>query len=157
MRDRLGVNLRLDSYLPLAAGMLIPFALLIPALSTADVNSSWSPLRWKPLVWFGEISLSFYVSHLLVQEELFTRLWSWGMKASLLPAPLPVLSWWVAVLSFVAQFALAVLVAWLLYRLVELPLVRKLRPKDVPRLPVTSTESSAPPAHLAGTARLAEK
>ncbi|MBQ0825035.1 acyltransferase family protein [Streptomyces tagetis] len=130
-------------HLPLAATMVVPFALLIAALAGADLRSGWSPLRWKPLVWFGEISLSFYVSHLLVQEELFTRLWNAGQSAGLLPAPLPVLSWWVGLLSFVAQFCLALGVAWLLYRLVELPLVRRLRPKDVPALPLTAPPPAA--------------
>ncbi|MEU4209193.1 acyltransferase [Streptomyces sp. NPDC026206] len=147
-----GVNLRLGSYLPLAAGMVIPFALLIAALSRADIGATWSPLRWKPLVWFGELSLSFYVTHLLVQEELFSRLWNVGMDAGLLPAPLPVLSWWVAVLSFVAQFVLATTAAWLLYRLVELPMLRKLRPKGVSPLPVAQSESPALPAGEARTA-----
>ncbi|MET9297419.1 acyltransferase, partial [Streptomyces sp. NPDC003077] len=136
-------TLRAGGYLPLGATMVVPFALLIAALSTADLRSGWSPLRWKPLVWFGEISLSFYVSHLLVQEELFSRLWSAGQKAGLLPAPLPVLSWWVGLLSLVAQFLLALVVAWLLYRLVELPLVRRLRPKDVPKLPLTAVAPGA--------------
>ncbi|GGX79819.1 acyltransferase [Streptomyces minutiscleroticus] len=144
-------TLEADGYLPLAATMVVPFALLIAALSTADLNSGWSPLRVKPLVWFGEISLSFYVSHLLVQEELFARLWNAGQSAGLLPAPLPVLSWWVGILSFTAQFLLALAVAWLLYRLVELPMVRRLRPKDVPPLPLTAAAqpTAVPPARKA--------
>jgi peptidoglycan/LPS O-acetylase OafA/YrhL len=139
-----GVNLYLPSYLQLGAGMVVPFALLIAALSCADVNQSWSPLRWGPLVWFGELSLSFYLTHLLVQEELFSRLWNAGVEADLLPVPLPVLSWWVGLLSFAAQFLLALAAAWLLYRLVERPMVRLLRPRDVPSLPITAASHRAP-------------
>ncbi|WP_405016263.1 acyltransferase [Kitasatospora sp. NBC_00070] len=139
-----GVNLYLPGYLQLGAGMVVPFALLIAALSRADVANSWSPLRWRPLVWFGELSLSFYLTHLLVQEELFSRLWNAGVEADLLPVPLPVLSWWVGLLSFAAQFVLALTAAWLLYRLVERPMVRLLRPRDVPPLPITTASHDAP-------------
>ncbi|WP_395297498.1 acyltransferase family protein [Kitasatospora hibisci] len=139
-----GVNLHLPSYLSLGAGMVIPFALLIAALSTADITGGWSPLRWRPLVWFGEISLSFYLTHLLVQEELFSRLWQFGVDRDWLPVPLPVLSWWVGLLSFAAQFLIALAAAWLLYRLVERPMVRLLRPRGVPPLPITTAAFGAP-------------
>ncbi|MEV6210114.1 acyltransferase [Kitasatospora sp. NPDC051914] len=152
-----GVNLHLPSYLPLGAGMVIPFALLIAALSRADITGGWSPLRRRPLVWLGEISLSFYLTHLLVQEQLFSRLWTAGVDADLLPVPLPVLSWWVGLLSFTAQFLLALAAAWLIHRLVERPMVRLLRPRDVPPLPITTAPGRTPQPHPAEATHLVEK
>ncbi|MCK2221106.1 acyltransferase [Actinomadura sp. ATCC 31491] len=122
------LNNLLPGYLHVIAGMLIPWTLLVPALATADLSAARSPLRWGPLVWLGELSFSFYASHLIVQEQIVGRIGEWLHGLGWVPAAGP-WHWYQWVPFMLLDFAIALPVAWMLFRLVELPAQRLLRPR----------------------------
>jgi peptidoglycan/LPS O-acetylase OafA/YrhL len=134
------INNNLPGYLHFQAGMLVPVILLLGALAKADAGGGWSPLRWGPLVWFGEVSFSFYASHLIVQEQIVIRIGIWMYHQGWVPDNTVVWHWYQALPFMALDFVIAVLVAWLLYRLVELPMQRLLRPRRKP------AAVAAPPA-----------
>lgn len=90
---------------------------LIAAAAQADLSGAWSPWRWRPLVFLGEISFAFYLVHVELIQNIM-RAWrpnGWhGATAMLVVA---------------ALLACAIGLAYLLYRLVEMPCMRLLRPK----------------------------
>lgn len=91
--------------------------LLIAAAAQADIAGAWSPWRWRPLVFLGEVSFAFYLVHVALIQNIM-RAWhpkGWSGAESALVIP--------------GLLALAILLAYLLYRFVELPCMRLLRPK----------------------------
>ncbi|HEX4787806.1 MAG TPA: acyltransferase [Actinospica sp.] len=111
----------------------IACCLLIAAAAQADIAGAWSPWRWRPLVFLGEVSFAFYLVHVTMIQDVM-RLWrprGWpGAEDALV---IPVL------------LAFAILLAYLLYRFVEMPCMRLLRPKRK-----TSVTAAAAPATAAG-------
>ncbi|MEU8183540.1 acyltransferase [Micromonospora sp. NPDC049044] len=123
------VTLLLPERVQRVGALLIPVAILLAALATADAKGGRSVLHARPIVWFGEISYSFYLTHLLVflplgpvVTDLLVAAGVIGSSAEQPPLP-------VELATIVCLFALCTTVAWLLYRFVELPAARLLRPK----------------------------
>ena len=98
-------------------GFDLACCLLIAAAAQADLSGAWSPWRWRPLVFLGEVSFAFYLVHVeLIQNVM--RAWrphGWHGVTSLLVIP--------------CLLAGAIGLAFLLYRFVEMPCMRLLRPK----------------------------
>lgn len=99
-------------FLPVAAP-LIPFVLLIGAIASVDIDGRKSFLRHPRMVFLGEISYAFYVSHFLVIWILH-RLLGNGTWDAFQAIGFAILCW-IASLFF----------AWLLYRGVESPMMRR--------------------------------
>jgi len=113
------------------AGTVVPFALLIPAVATADLRGGRSVLRAPAMVWLGEVSFAFYLVHLftirITGEILPQRSWSLGVQ----------------VLLLVAMGAVTLLASWALWRVVEQPMMRVLAGR---RTPPARTPDARPPA-----------
>jgi peptidoglycan/LPS O-acetylase OafA/YrhL len=91
--------------------------LLIAAAARADLTGAWSPWRWRPLVFLGEVSFAFYLVHVELIQNIM-RAWrpeGWHPMTALVVIP--------------ALLAVAIGLAYLLYRFVEMPFMRRLRPK----------------------------
>lgn len=105
------------SYVPHLYGQravcVIPAVLLIAAGALADHEGRRSLFRHRAMVWLGEISFAFYLLHYVVlastRELLGTELYSTPVGVAIL----------------VAEAAVTVLASWLLYTLVEVPIVRR--------------------------------
>jgi len=95
------------------AWMAGPFALLVAAAATSDLRGTRSILRAPALVWLGEVSFAFY----LVHQPLI------GLVERVSGHEAPTLH---AVAAMLGALALAVGVAWALYRFVERPMARRL-------------------------------
>jgi peptidoglycan/LPS O-acetylase OafA/YrhL len=106
-----------------AAVTVVPVAALITAAATADTSGTRSPLRTRPMVWLGEISYAFFMTHFLVLH--YGRLWLFGEGTWTIPGAIGVAA---------TLLAATVLVSWALYRLVERPLSRRL---GTTRQPIT--------------------
>jgi peptidoglycan/LPS O-acetylase OafA/YrhL len=103
---------------------VVPVALLIPAVATADLNGAWSPLRGRTMVWLGQISYAFFLLHGRIMEGL--RGWLGGAPWSTHMA--------IAVTVFVLVVTVAA--AGLLHTCVEQPVRRRFgkpRPDRVAR------------------------
>ncbi|GAA1295784.1 acyltransferase [Planotetraspora silvatica] len=96
------------------AWMTGPLVLLIAAVASADAVGRRSWLKAPALIWLGEVSFAFYLvhqpvirfgAHLLVGEH----------------SPLPML-----IAAAFAMLGVSLILAWLLHRLVERPLERRL-------------------------------
>ncbi|MDF9816962.1 acyltransferase [Streptomyces sp. SPB162] len=99
---------------------VVPLALLIPALATADLagrRTLWSTRR---AVWLGEVSFAFYMTH-----QLVIRFVSKALHVPATSAP----DWGAAQVIAVQLGMLAgsLCAAWLLWRIVERPLHELLR------------------------------
>ena len=99
-------------------------------------------LRWRPLVWLGEISYGIYLYHLIVLA-LLSR---WGLIA------------WERhvhpyVLWTVFAFAGSVLLAALSWRLIERPLSRAARRASAPRASAPAAPNPSPALHESRTPR----
>ncbi|MBS2548269.1 acyltransferase [Catenulispora sp. NL8] len=107
-----------------SADLPLAFALFIAGAAQADITGAWSPWRWRPLVWLGEISFAFYMVHVAFIENTLRWLHrdnghGWGAGKGLL-----------VVVFFLG---VSIFLAWLLYRFVETPMMRILGPRRIPR------------------------
>lgn len=99
------------------AWMVGPLALLVAALAAADVRGGRGLLRRRSLIRLGELSFGFYLVHQPV-IRLGTRFFGGDLHTA-------------AVVAVAAGMLLAsVGLAWLLFRFVERPMERRLRPTD---------------------------
>jgi peptidoglycan/LPS O-acetylase OafA/YrhL len=117
----------------LTATVVVPIALLIPAIAARDIAGKASVLRSRPLIFLGEISFASYLVHFLVlsfaHEPLgATRSWA---------AP-------VAIALVAVLFGITTLLSWGLHRLVEVPAMRRWS-RAVPAAPAAPV-TPAPPA-----------
>ncbi|WP_110944179.1 acyltransferase family protein [Streptomyces niger] len=92
-----------------------PLGLLIAKAAAADIEAGRSPFRGRVMIWLGEVSFAFYMVHYLVLH--FTLKALGDRVAWTLPEGLAV-----AAVLMVATLG----VAYLLYRYVEMPVMRRL-------------------------------
>ncbi|MEV7966767.1 acyltransferase [Sphaerisporangium sp. NPDC088356] len=108
------------------AGTAVPLALLLAAAARSDLRGSRTVFASPAFIWLGEISFAFYLVH-----QPVIRLGT-GLIGKDQPAP-------VLAATFAGTLGVAVLAAWVLYRLVERPMERRLsrpsRPKTGPSHP----------------------
>ncbi|UQX90198.1 acyltransferase [Jatrophihabitans telluris] len=103
---------------------LIPFTLLICAAAWSDVVGRAGLMARSWAVRLGEWSFAFYLVHQLVLRIVQ---WAWGH----LPDRMSATDWRLAQIAI--DLALAVLASGALYRFVEVPFERRLRPRRQPR------------------------
>lgn len=124
----LAVGYAISLYVPVlfvfAAATVVPLALLIAAGAAADIRGTRSPLRGRVMVRLGEISFAFYLWHHMVLTRVAgafgTDDWSTAAATA------------VVALSLLVTLVLA----WLLHRLVEEPVMRRFgRPAGKERTP----------------------
>ncbi|MCR3751272.1 Peptidoglycan/LPS O-acetylase OafA/YrhL, contains acyltransferase and SGNH-hydrolase domains [Lentzea californiensis] len=120
----------LPASFPYVAGTVVPLALLIPAAAVADLTGRSSPWRSKWMVWLGTVSFAFYMVHQIVirVSEKFLDVHAFPLAAAL------------------GMFVVSMLVAWLLYRLVEVPAERLVKGAPRPALVTPASARTAPPA-----------
>ncbi|PZM96225.1 MAG: acyltransferase [Actinobacteria bacterium] len=131
------VNMYLPGYLQRAAGMFVPFLLLITALARADIKRSWSPMRGRAWQFLGEVSFALYAIQLLILIATGMHLRQWLWQAGVIDSPTAGVSWWLNVGFFFGYLVVCVLAAWFLYRTVERPMMRILGPKRPARPQLT--------------------
>lgn len=129
----LGVAYVLQVALPdswgLVAPVVLPLGLVVAAGAVADVTGQRSIFATRTMVWLGEISFAFYLVHILVFEYgpigLVTHPGAEHARGTL-----------VSIGLIAVTFALSLLFGWLLYTLVEQPMMRRFsRPKKKPVAP----------------------
>ncbi|MEV4478328.1 acyltransferase family protein [Micromonospora coxensis] len=105
-----------------AAILSAAYVLVIAAAADADVRGRRSPWRHPRMVWLGEVSFAFYLVHVLVMVTVLRA-------AGHLGVGLP--GWWgpLAVLGFLA---VNLVLAGLMHRWVETPMMRRLAPRRRP-------------------------
>jgi len=99
----------------LVAVTILPIALIIPAAATKDAAGRTNVVGGRPMVWLGEVSFALYMVHISViaygHELIGGRERTWSPAAGF---------------AIMAGFCLvALLLAWLLYRAVEMPAMRR--------------------------------
>lgn len=102
------------------AATVIPLAMLVPALATADIRGCASLWSRRRAVWLGELSFAFYLVHQLVIRYTL----------KVLPKALGEPSAWSTARSVgaaVAMAAMSLLAAWALYSVIERPFNGRLR------------------------------
>jgi peptidoglycan/LPS O-acetylase OafA/YrhL len=102
--------------------LAVVYVLLIAAAADADIRGRWSPWRTRPMVWLGEVSFAYYLVHVLV---CVTVLRQTGHLAGF-PG-------WQGPAVAVGFLLLNLVLAGVLYRLVEKPMMRILGPRRRPR------------------------
>lgn len=137
------LTLALPGVTGLIAPTLLPLSLVICAGAAADVDGGPAPLGGRTLVWLGELSFAFYMVHVLVIQRgpllAGAEDGRWGVAGGLAMAGL--------------TFVLALGLAWLLFRAVEQPAVRRWSsPRDASR-PSSARPGDPTPAELTGTRR----
>ena len=96
----------------LTATTVVPLGLVIAAGAVADIHGRGTFLARRPMVFLGNVSFAFYMVHWMVLT--FGIIWIGGNR----PTPL-------AVAIILGAFAVTLLLAWLLYALVERPFMRR--------------------------------
>jgi peptidoglycan/LPS O-acetylase OafA/YrhL len=117
------------------ADMSIFFLLLIAGAAKTDLTGGFSPWRWPVLVWLGEVSFAFYLVHVGLMENVLRLLHRNGHGWSTVAAPF-------VIAGFLAA---ATGTAWLLFQLVEKPMMRVLGPKRRRQRPVPPQAPAAAP------------
>jgi peptidoglycan/LPS O-acetylase OafA/YrhL len=139
------------------AGMLVPVAVLIAAIAKSDLAGKRNPLQWRPLMFLGKISYCFYAVHILwilftmVMIPVPSGAWDlprlWLYKAGIIADPTQALPGWANIALFIAYLTAAITSAWLLYTLVEQPMLRLIRNRPT-HTNTTSPPDTTPPTHL---------
>lgn len=111
--------------------MAFVYVLVIAAVAEADVRGTWSPWRSRVMVRLGEVSFAYYLVHVFV---IFTVIRLTGHRAG----------WpgWSGPLVAVGFLLLNLTLAGLLFRFVETPMVRLLRPRRRPAAPAATRRST---------------
>ncbi|MDG4800220.1 acyltransferase [Micromonospora sp. WMMD980] len=94
--------------------MLVPIAVVIGAVASADVRRARTGLAGPVMVWLGTVSFGFYLAQ--VVPILYGRLKLFGGETYGVPG---------AVALLAGMFAATLLLGWLLYRFVEAPVMRR--------------------------------
>ncbi|WBB81639.1 acyltransferase [Micromonospora sp. WMMD882] len=126
--------IRAELWAALLAAMYI---LVITSAARADVRGLPSPWRSRPLVWLGEVSFAFYLVHVFVMITILRLTGHHGVG----------FTGWTGPLVVVGFLLLNLLLAWLLYRGVETPMMRLL----ASRRRRVSTAGPTPPPDTAST------
>ncbi|MFJ9903595.1 acyltransferase family protein [Streptomyces sp. NPDC101152] len=120
----------------------VPLTLLITAGARADIGRGSSALRGRTMVWLGDVSFALYMVHELVIDRVALAM---GID------PAHSLNTWQATGLSLPVLALSLLCAWLLYALVETPVMehwsRARRPAGAAAhraMAASSTPASAP-------------
>lgn len=120
-----------------SADLPLAFVVFIAGAAQADITGAWSPWRWRPLVWLGEVSFAFYMVHVSFMKNVLRYLhrdnghgWSAGR----------------GLLMVAAFLGVSIFLAWLLYRFVETPMMRVLGPRRTQRVPEPQPIVGAPVA-----------
>ncbi|MEY9893350.1 peptidoglycan/LPS O-acetylase OafA/YrhL [Catenulispora sp. MAP5-51] len=126
-----------------AATYSFPLGLLVSAAATSDIAGRRTVLTHRVPVFLGEISYAFFLIHLNVLHTVqaaFKGEWMGYGDYDLTAWSTPV-----AVLFLLACLAISIFLAWLLYRFVEMSVMRKWsRPRSRRPVPALETEASAP-------------
>jgi peptidoglycan/LPS O-acetylase OafA/YrhL len=104
------------------------YVLVIAAAANADIQGTWSPWRSRPMVWLGEVSFAYYLVHVFVVTSV--------LRATNHPGGFP---GWQGPAAAVGFLLLNLVLAGLLFRLVETPMMRLLAPRR------RAKTTSAPP------------
>ncbi|MCZ7375699.1 acyltransferase family protein [Micromonospora sp. WMMC250] len=126
--------------------LAVAYLLVITAAADADVRDRRSPWRSRPLVWLGEVSFAFYLVHVLVMTSVLRWSGDWGTGFTGWRGPAVVLGF----------LAVNLVLAGLLHRFVETPMMRRLAPRrparsaSVPRQREAGPAAADPPADAAG-------
>jgi peptidoglycan/LPS O-acetylase OafA/YrhL len=114
--------------------MVVPIAVLIPTTAMADMAGGARLMRSGPMVWLGKVSFAFYLCQGVVLFQ--GRLWLGGDRTYSTP---------VAFGLWLTLLAATLLVGWLVYTLVEEPMMRRFGRKRAPAaasVPATAAESA---------------
>ncbi|MGC4859363.1 acyltransferase family protein [Micromonospora sp. DT41] len=113
--------------------LAVVYLLVITAAADADVRDRRSPWRSRPLVWLGEVSFAFYLVHVLVMTSVLRWSGDWGTGFQGWRGPAVVLGFLVV----------SLVLAGLLHRYVETPLMRRLAPRRPARPPAVPRQRTA--------------
>ncbi|WDZ83483.1 acyltransferase family protein [Micromonospora cathayae] len=117
----------------MVAVMAVPLALLIPAGAVADMRRTRPTLlSSKPMVYLGNLAYAFYLVHL--QVLIFGSRWLGTDQPGSTPFGIAML---------VLLFAVSVALSWLLFTLVEQPMMRRFGSKRRGRRPIPPTVPAA--------------
>ncbi|MGC4855100.1 acyltransferase family protein [Micromonospora sp. DT4] len=106
--------------------LAVAYLLVIAAAADADVRDQPSPWRSRPLVWLGEVSFAFYLVHVLVMTSVLRLSGDWGTGFEGWQGPAVVLGF----------LLVNLMLAGLLHRYVETPMMRRLAPRRPARAPL---------------------
>ncbi|MFJ6195047.1 acyltransferase family protein [Micromonospora sp. NPDC092111] len=105
------------------AVFLIPLALVITGAAAADLAGRRTLLSSRGMVWLGEISYAFYLVHVTVFFSLQAAFnHQWGLGGMFTSRPFGTVA---GITFLVGAYLACVLVAWLVYSLVERPVMRR--------------------------------
>jgi peptidoglycan/LPS O-acetylase OafA/YrhL len=122
--------------------LTVAYAILIGGAAKTDLSGAPSPWRWPVMVWLGEVSFAFYLVHVALIANVLRLLERNGEGWNPVPAA--------GVIILAASGSL--FAAWLLFTLVEKPMMRILGPRRRPRpeaTPPTADEVTEPTAEAA--------
>jgi peptidoglycan/LPS O-acetylase OafA/YrhL len=111
------------------------YVLVITGAADADVRGRWSPWRSRPMVRLGEISFAYYLVHVF----LITTVLRLTGHAGGLPG-------WQGLAATAGFLLVCLLLAWLLFRFVETPMMRLLGPRRRLPNPAADPGSGGPDA-----------
>ncbi|MEU8300277.1 acyltransferase [Micromonospora sp. NPDC048909] len=117
-----------------AALLSVAYILVITAAADADVRGRRSPWRSRPMIWLGEVSFAFYLVHVFVMMTVLRLTGDWGVGLPGWRGPAVVLGF----------LLLNLVLAGLLHRYVEMPMMRRLAPRRRAR-PADTAPPAAPP------------
>lgn len=112
--------------------MPIAYVLVIAAAADADLRGTWSPWRSRPMIWLGEVSFAYYLVHVFVVTSV--------LRAT---NHLDGFPGWQGPAAAVGFLLLNLLLAGLLFRFVETPMMRLLAPRRRPATAPTPTTGPA--------------
>ncbi|MFF4324387.1 acyltransferase family protein [Streptomyces sp. NPDC001568] len=116
--------------------LLIPLGLIVASGAHADATGRTSFLGGRTMVWLGEISFAFYMLHMVVAYHGPAAFGS-GRQWDTIEATARIAGW----------LALTLALSWLLYRFVELPVMRRWsRPRARAASPTTPTPPATTPS-----------